>query len=154
MKGDRLSLSQKRALEKWTKALKKLPKELRSLHTSSMIKIYRKRLCMTQKQLAKRSGVTQPFIAKLERGTSEISTATLKKIFGALYCEVIIVALPLVDMDEIIEKQAEIRAKKKIQYLKGTMALEKQLPKRSMIKTLMNQEKKKLLEEQTSEIWD
>ena len=154
MKGDRLSLSQKRALESWTKSLKKLPKELKALHISSLIKLYRKRLCMTQRQLAKRAGVTQPFIAKLERGSGEISTATLKKIFSALYCELIVVAMPLVDMDKIIEQQAEIRAKKKIRYLKGTMALEKQLPKRSMIKMLMNQEKAQLIDAQTSEIWD
>lgn len=109
---------------------------------------------MTQKQLAKRVGATQPFIARIERGLSEISTATLKKIFKALYCELVIVATPIIPMEQIIEKQAEVRAKKKIQYLKGTMALEEQLPKKSMIQALIEKEKKRLIEEQTSEIWD
>ena len=151
---EKLSIAQKRTLESWVVALKKLPKELRAQHISTFIKLYRKRLRMTQKQLAKRAGVSQPFIARLERGFGELSTATLKKIFQALYCELVLTAVPAVNLDKVLEKQAERAARKKMHYLKGTMALEEQLPKRSMVMALLRQEKRRLLESGSSEIWD
>lgn len=43
----------------------------------------RARLDLTQGELAKRMGVTQPFIAKLESGRSLPTMATLKKIAEA-----------------------------------------------------------------------
>ena len=50
----------------------------------SSIKERRKRLGWTQKELAKRSGVSQSAIAKIERGKMEPSYSMAMKIFNAL----------------------------------------------------------------------
>lgn len=151
---EKLSVSQKRAMDQWFTSFKKLPEEVRLAQIATFIKLYRKRLRMTQRQLAQRAGLTQPYIAKLERGHSEVTLASLKKIFNALYCDVVLLPIPNQDFDQIIEARAKMRATKKLQYIKGTMALEEQLPKRSMIRTLIYDETKKLIESNSSEIWE
>lgn len=49
----------------------------------------RKRVNMTQTQLAKEAGVTQQTISLFERG-GDVSTKTLEKIAYALGCEMIV----------------------------------------------------------------
>ncbi|MCP4428686.1 MAG: helix-turn-helix transcriptional regulator [Chloroflexi bacterium] len=50
----------------------------------TMIRAWREHLGMTQQELAKRSGMSQPSLARLEKGDSTPRAATLKKLAAAM----------------------------------------------------------------------
>ena len=109
----------------------------------SIIKPLRKRLRMTQKQLAKRVKLPQSYIAKIESEKVTPSIKTLEKIFLGFKCHLSFVIIPIIPVDEIIKNQAYLAAKKHLKYISGTMALEDQLPTDDTIKDLIKAEQKK-----------
>ena len=121
---------------------------------TSLIKSLRKRLRMTQKQLAKRVKLPQSYIAKIESGKVTPSIETLEKIFLGFKCHLSFIVVPTIPVDEIIKNQAYLAAKKHLKYISGTMALEDQLPTENSIKDLIKAEQKKLMDSKTSKIWD
>lgn len=54
------------------------------LKGATMIRAWREYLGMTQQELAERSGMSQPSLARLEKGNSTPRTATLKKLAAAM----------------------------------------------------------------------
>jgi uncharacterized protein YjgD (DUF1641 family) len=52
------------------------------------------------------------------------------------------------------KNQAEKKAKKKVQYLKGTMSLEKQEPRQELLEEFIDDEIKNLLDSKTSRLWE
>lgn len=64
-----------------------LPREPRR---SAAVQATRRRLAlgMSQAQVADRAGITQPMVARFERGTENFTIELLAKIAGALGCEV------------------------------------------------------------------
>lgn len=67
--------------------------ELR-LSAAQWVKTLRVAYHMTQRQLAERSRVTQSQIALIEKGFCEPQLSTLRKIFDALYCDLIVLPAP------------------------------------------------------------
>lgn len=64
------------------------------------LKALRGKLRMSRAQLARRSGLDQSQIAKIELGKVEPSLETLRRLYAALFCDVLIVPkerLPLGD---------------------------------------------------------
>jgi predicted transcriptional regulator len=64
-----------------------IPHEVVGLHLKkglSLIAAWRKHLKITQKELADRTGLTQPAIAQLEKPESKTQRKTLKKIAMAM----------------------------------------------------------------------
>ena len=57
---------------------------LNALKDVPMIKAWREYLGMTQSELAKKAGMSQPAIAKLERSGAKLRKATLKKLARAM----------------------------------------------------------------------
>lgn len=55
------------------------------------IRNLRKELGMTQAQLAKRAGMPQSHLAKIEAGKVDFQLSTLRRIFRAMYCEPVLV---------------------------------------------------------------
>lgn len=66
----------------------KLPEE--RIKITQQIRSLRKRLGYTQKGLAKKMGVMQQYISKIESGVENVSIDTLKKIADALHSNLII----------------------------------------------------------------
>jgi len=131
-----------------------MPSDAICKNPTSLIKSLRKRLRMTQKQLAKRVKLPQSYIAKIESGKVIPSLETLEKIFLGFKCNLSFVIIPTIPIDEIIKNQAYLAAKKNLKYISGTMALEDQLPTKDTINDLIKAEQKKLIDSKTSKIWD
>jgi predicted DNA-binding mobile mystery protein A len=118
------------------------------------IRDLRKRLHMSQKHLAKRAKVTQSQLSLIESGKAKIKVATLEKIFGALFCEILIVPLPQADLESILKKQAQLAAKKQLSSLMGSMDLENQLPSNEYLTKKIKEVSDDLIRSGTTEIWD
>ena len=107
MREKKLTLTQKKILDTVAHYAIALPEELKKLPISILIRLLRKRLHMTQHNLAVRAKVPQSFIAKIESGREKPKLTTLEKIFSALFCEYVLIPIPIASFDEILQKQAE-----------------------------------------------
>lgn len=79
------------------------------METSDIVKIARHRAGLSQEQLGLRSGMHRNMISRWERGQSEPSLATLRKIVEACELELVI-HLSAVDrsLDELVDEQVEL----------------------------------------------
>lgn len=77
------------------------------------LRALRGKLRMSQRQLARRSGVSQAQIARIEIGDSEPDLATVRRLFGALFCDLLILPKPRLPLgDALSERNAETRRPK------------------------------------------
>ena len=85
-------------------------------------------LGLTSQQLAKRVGVSQVNISKIEKSEVEgtISLNTLAKVAAGLQCKVIYCLVPLKPIDQILEDRARKVAHERIQSVNYSMGLEQQ----------------------------
>lgn len=146
--------SEKKFIDKVLKAGAKLPKEAIGHSPGVIIRSLRKRLRMSQRQLAKRVGLMQSYIAKIESGSKKPTLDSLEKIFRALNCHLALLPIPEIDPDTALEEQALVSAEKRVAYIAGTMALEEQLPSKTALREMIEEEKKRLLDSETTKIWD
>ncbi len=72
----------------WPKKEKKAVKNELYVETGKKIANLRKGQGLSQKNLAKKLGVSQQLISRIEKGRQNISLATLKKIAESLECRV------------------------------------------------------------------
>ena len=80
-------------------------------HSASFyLRALRGKMRMSQAQLAIRSRVDQSHIARIELGKVEADLATLRRLFDALYCDLIVIPKPRQQLgDAIAERNAETR---------------------------------------------
>jgi|JI9StandDraft_1071089.scaffolds.fasta_scaffold415650_1 predicted DNA-binding mobile mystery protein A len=152
MREKTLTLTQKQIIDQLSMLL--FDEKLKGLDYASIIRLLRKRLHMTQKQLAARSGIPQSFVSKLESGDQEPTLKTLRKLFKALSCSLVVVPVAQEPFDDVLWRQAKKYAQKNLDYVEGTMSLEKQLPDKQFMEALLEDETKRLLYSKTSQIWD
>jgi len=141
-------------LKRSCKPLKKTRVAVRGLTIGALIKSIRVQLGMSQKALAKRAGVPQSTISRIEQEERDANLSTLNKILGAISCDIVIVPLLQDSIDAIRRKQARKMAEKQVSYLKGTMNLEDQQPDSRFIAELIKQEEERLLQGPNSKLWD
>jgi len=147
--------SEKKFIDQVLKTGAKLPKEVTGQLPGVLLRLLRKRLRMTQKQLAKRTKLPQSYIASVESGKKVPPFATWEKIFRALYCSLTFLLVPeALQTDAILERQARIAAQKRVRYTAGTMALEEQLPGKGALQEMVEEETQRLLNSNTTKIWD
>ena len=146
--------AEKRLLDKIMEAGQNLPQDVVGLTPQFIIQVIRKRLRMTQTQLAKRLKLTQSHYSKIESGKLHLTIDTFEKILRGLGFTLAIVPVAACPLDEVLEKQAFEAAQKKVKYIVGTMSLEDQKPSLEAINEMIEEEKKKLLDSKTSKIWD
>ncbi|MBR5965168.1 MAG: mobile mystery protein A [Treponema sp.] len=115
---------QLRALDKKTSALQ-LANNIIS-RGSGWINTVREAVGMTALQLAKRLGVTQPRIAKMEANEDNLKLSTMKKVARALNCEFVYYFKPAVTFQNIVEEQAQKKAAEILRNVNVNMALENQ----------------------------
>lgn len=148
------STAEKILVEEVREATEKVKKIVRGLSIGALIKSIRLQLGMSQSALAKRAGVPQSTVSRIEQGQRDASLSTLNKILKALSCDLIVVPHLQDSVESIRRKQAHKVAEKHIQYLKGTMNLEDQQPDQRFIDELVKQEERRLLNEAVLELWE
>lgn len=146
--------SEKRFIDKLLQAGSTLPTDILFQDPKILLRTLRKRLRMTQQQLAKRVRLPQSYIAKVELGKVSPTVQTLQKIFQGLGCSLTVLLIPEIAPDELLTRQAYLVAQKRIKYVAGTMALEDQQPDKDALDEMILEEQKKLLHSETSKIWD
>lgn len=146
--------SEKLLIEEITQAAQKTRVAIRGLTIGALIKSIRTQLGMSQKALAKRAGVPQSTISRIEQEERDANLSTLNKILGAISCDLVIVPLLEDSIDNIRRKQARKMAEKQVGYLKGTMNLEDQQPDPRFIAELIKQEEERLLQGPNFKLWD
>ncbi len=123
------------------------------LEPHAMIRMLRSALHMTQAQLAKRAGLAQSHLAKIESGKVDTQVSTLRKVFGALNCDVLVVPRMRKTPEEAVVERVKERARRNVLRVTGTMALEKQTPDDETIKDLLKAEEARLSAKPSSELW-
>jgi transcriptional regulator with XRE-family HTH domain len=108
---------------------------------------------MSQQCLARRAGVPQSTVSRLESGRIEPNLQTVSKILQAMACDFVIAPLLQESVELLRRKQARKLAEKHVGYLRGTMSLEKQKPDAKFIETLLKQEEEKLLRGPNAQLW-
>lgn len=146
--------SEKLLLEEVFLAGGTLLKSQRGLAIGELITLVRNQLKMSQRALAKRAGIPQSTISRIESCSLQPNMSTLQKIADAISCDLIITIVPRDDLEMIRAKQAQAKAEKKIRYLHGTMSLEKQAPTQKLLQELIKDEVKDLLESSGSALWE
>ena len=87
------SLVQMQALNELVNYIARAPKSI-SRPPEFFLRALRGRLCMSQAQLARRSGVEQSQIAKIELGKVSPDLATLRRLYDAMFCDLLVVPKP------------------------------------------------------------
>ena len=150
----KISIAEKHFLDQLTKVSEVISGGNKQISPGFIVALIRKRLKMSQAILARRANLPQSMISKIEANKTEPSIKTLKKIFDALYCDVVVVPIPRKNFDSILQEQAHKTAKRRVQYLTGTMALEKQQPKRILVQDLIAEEENTLLNSSSGKMWE
>ncbi|NGX46689.1 MAG: hypothetical protein K1000chlam3_00050 [Chlamydiae bacterium] len=148
------SPSEKLLIEEVMQASQKMRTAVRGLSIGALIKSIRTQLGMSQKALAKRAGVPQSTVSRIEQGKRDMNLSTLHKILGAISCDLVIAPLLKDSIDAIRRKQARKIAEKQVRYLKGTMNLEDQQPDSRFIEELLKREEEHLLQGPNAKLWD
>lgn len=99
------------------------------------IRAIREALGMTTGQLGQRMGVTQSRVSQLERSeeVGSIRLDTLERAARALNCEVRYVFVPNEPLEDMVKRQARLRAQAEVDAVTHTMALEDQVPELDVI---------------------
>ena len=148
------SASERLLLEEVMQASREIMTVTRGLSIGALIKFIRMQLGMSQKILAKRAGIPQSTVSRIEQGQRDTSLSTLKKVLGAVSCDLIVVPLLYDTIETIRYKQARKIAQKHLRYLKGTMNLENQQPDSRFISELIKQEETRLLQGPNAKLWE
>lgn len=129
------------------------PDGLAGLEPHVLIRMLRHRLRMSQSQLARRVGLPQSHIAKIESGRTDMQLGTARRIFSALFCGMVILPRPERDLDKAVAGRVRVVAKRNVARVSGTMAMEKQLPERGVIRELEQSEERKINEGRAGDLW-
>ncbi|MDX8430954.1 MAG: helix-turn-helix domain-containing protein [Candidatus Algichlamydia australiensis] len=146
--------TEKLLVEEVASASREVRSATRGLHIGDLIRTIRKQLGMSQLVLAKRAGVPQSTISRIESGERDMNLSTLQKILSAISCDLILAPLLKSSIDDMRRKRARKVAKKRMQYLEGTMNLEEQQPDPRFMEMLLKEEEEHLLQGPGSKLWE
>ena len=142
-------IMQIRALDKKTSSLS----DARNIvpKSTGWINTVREAIGMTAVQFARRLGVTQPRIAKLESNEENLKISTMKKAAEALDCEFVYYFKPKTTFQDIVQNQAKKKAEEILLGVNLNMALENQdIQTQEAVNDMAND----FINENTKRIWD
>ncbi|MBO4858667.1 MAG: mobile mystery protein A [Treponema sp.] len=113
-----------RALDKKTSELKSANNIIP--HGFGWINTVREAIGMTAIQLAKRLGVSQPRITKMETNEENLKLSTMKKTAEAMNCEFVYYFKPKTTFQNLVEEQSQKKAAEILKSVNINMALEDQ----------------------------
>ena len=117
------------------------------------IRILRKTLRMTQDEVARRAHVSQAHLAGIESGKIDPQIGTLKRIFQALSCDLVIQPRPTKPIQDLLRGRARSIALKRLKQSMGTMALEEQAPDAEVFKQLLEKRTDQILSDRREKLW-
>jgi predicted DNA-binding mobile mystery protein A len=90
---------------------------------------------MTTGELGQRMGISQSRVSQLERSEElgSIRLDTLGRAAQALNCQVRYVFLPNEPLEDMVQRQARVRAQAEVDVVTHTMALEDQAPEPGVV---------------------
>jgi transcriptional regulator with XRE-family HTH domain len=148
------SPSEKLLIREISQAAHNLAVAVRGLSIGELIKLIRTQLGMSQASLAKRAGVPQSTVSRIEQGQRNLSLSTLQKILSAISCDLVLAPALQESIETIRLSQAKKIARKSVRYLKGTMNMEEQQPDDRFIEELLKQEEEQLLQGPNAKLWE
>jgi len=117
------------------------------------IRILRDSLRMTQAELASRAKITQPHLAGIESGKTDPQISTVKRIFEAMSCDLVLEPRPKKPVKELLRGRARSIALKRLKQSMGTMALEQQEPDAEVFKQLLEKRTDDILTDRREKLW-
>jgi len=117
------------------------------------IRILRDSLRMTQAELASRAKITQPHLAGIESGKTDPQISTVKRIFEAMSCDLVLEPRPRKPIKELLRGRARSIALKRLKQSMGTMALEQQAPEADVFKQLLEKRTDDILTDRREKLW-
>ena len=120
------------------------------------IRAIRDALGMTAKQLARRLGVTQQSVARIEKDelTGAVTIKTMRRIAERLECSFVYGFVPHTSLDDTLRKQAGTVASRQLEQANQTMSLEAQSLTSEENRQILAEMVENLMETLPSNLWD
>ncbi|OGF50935.1 MAG: hypothetical protein A2044_05470 [Candidatus Firestonebacteria bacterium GWA2_43_8] len=118
------------------------------------IKSIRETLGMTQKQLARRIGVKQSVISRIEKKSENCSLKTIFKLLAALNCSFSGFIVSKEKLYDYIVKAAEKKASEILKRTLANMAMEKQAPYKAALSQQFEDFKKEIIIDPGPGLWE
>ena len=105
------------------------------------VRAIREALGMTTAELGQRMGLTQSRVSQIERSEElgSIRLDTLERAAQALNCQVRYVFVPNEPLEQMVQRQARLRAQAEVDAVTHTMALEDQVPEPGVLDSLVTE---------------
>ena len=118
------------------------------------VRAIREALGMTTAELAQRMGLTQSRVSQIERSEElgSIRLDTLERAARALNCQVRYVFVPNEPLEEMVQRQARLRAQAEVDAVAHTMALEDQVPEPGVLDSLVQEMAERFVDER--HLWE
>jgi predicted DNA-binding mobile mystery protein A len=118
------------------------------------IRAIREALGMTTAELGQRMGLTQSRVSQIERSEElgSIRLDTLERAAQALNCQVRYVFVPNEPLEEMVQRQARLRAQAEVDAVTHTMALEGQVPEPGVLDALVKEMAERFVDER--HLWE
>ena len=118
------------------------------------VRAIREALGMTTAELGQRMGVTQSRVSQIERSEElgSIRLDTLERVAQALNCQVHYVFVPNEPLEEMVQRQARLRAQAEVDAVTHTMALEDQVPEPGVLDSLVTEMAERFVDER--HLWE
>ena len=122
---------------------------------SGWVRAIRESLGMTATAFARRLGMSQAGVRKLESAEASdvITLASLRKLAEALDCELQYALVPRMSLKQHVHDRAAVVAQERLRPIAHSMALEDQAVQASLNKLLLDQAVKELIEGSHRELW-
>lgn len=118
------------------------------------IRILRKKLGMSQSQLARRAKTTQQAIALLELGKVNPRITTVRKIAEGLLCYLKLDLSPKLPIEKLRKNQALQKAELFVGLSAGSSALENQAPSKKVRQNAVRKASHRLLRKDKRYLWE
>ena len=130
--------------------------DLRSVPRGGWTRAIRTALGMSVTALGRRIGVSQSAVSQLESGEEQetITLASLRKLAGGLDCDLVYALVPRGSLDEIMRRQAEMRASSIVGAVSTTMELEDQAVSEQERRSQLEALARDLLMRPNTGLWD
>ncbi|MES2832059.1 MAG: mobile mystery protein A [Pseudomonadota bacterium] len=119
------------------------------------LKLIRQSLGLTERQQAKRLGITGPTLHKSEQAESDerITLQQLRKLADGLDCELVYALVPRRPLTEVVRERARTIALEEVGGVTHTMSLEDQRPADARIRKQVERRTEELLRGRWSDLW-
>ena len=126
----------------------------KSLPIGKQTQLIREALGMTQVQLAKRCGIRQSMVARIESDlTIDLRLSTVQKLAQGLGCRLLCRLVPEEEIGKVLDQKSLEAARKLVGLSRSTAGLEKQMPEDRYIEQQVREMQLKIRENRPSSLW-